>query len=60
MDKKALIKAILATIGAVAYTVIGAVAIITESPLFIGLMIGPIIVAAFIVSVYAFYVIIKD
>lgn len=43
MDKKALIKAILATIGVVAYTVIGAIAIETESPLFIGLMIGPII-----------------
>lgn len=60
MDKKALIKAILATIGVVAYTIIGAVAIITESPLFIGLMIGPIIGAALIASVYAFYEIFKD
>ena len=60
MDKKALIKAILVTIGFIAYTIIGAIAIKTESPLFIGLMIGPPIGAALIAIVYAFYEIFKD
>ena len=60
MDKKALIKAILVTIGFIAYTIIGAIAITTGSPLFIGLMIGPLIGAALIASVYAFYGIFKD
>lgn len=60
MDKKALIKAILATIGFIVYTIIGAIAIKTKSPLFIGLMIGPLIGAGLIATVCAFYEIFKD
>lgn len=60
MDKKALIKAILVTIGFIAYTIIGVIAINTESPLFIGLVIGPLIGAALIAVVYASYEYFKD
>lgn len=60
MDKKALTKTILCIAGVFAYLTLAAIACATESPVFIGVALGPIVIIGIVMAGMELYEIFKE
>lgn len=60
MDKEALLKTILCIVGFFAYLTLVVIACVTESPVFIGVVLGPVVIIGIVMAGVELYEIFKD